>query len=70
MAIKNFNEHLENSTENYLIKTLMGRLQDIKSGDLILSKLTYRLSIIDDLLSELSDDFLKDKIINDINKYL
>lgn len=74
--IKSFNEATENlnisdvsGSEKYLIKRLIDRLQKLENEDLSLSKLTFRLSLVDDLLSDYSDDFLKEKINRDINEY-
>lgn len=73
--IQNFNEHQEKNipdimvSEKYLIKRLIEKLQKLENGDLSLSKLTFRLSLIDDFLSDYSDDFLKEKINRDLNEY-
>ena len=56
-------------SEKYLIKRLIDRLSKLENGDLSLSKLTYRLSMVDDILSDYSDDFLKEKINRDVNEY-
>lgn len=71
--IQNFNEHQENfkihNSEKELIKRLIDRLQKLENEDLSLSKLTFRLSIVDDMLSNYNDNFLKEKIIRDLNEY-